>query len=159
MNTFVFHFFFSHKLLVHINENLTIISQYAEGNHYNAANGELLRFGNATCFYFQCDSSFVTKWLTNKFQNKFPEGLAWFLKFRNKILTNNLSCNFFFDVLFIHLLIFIYLFLFIYLFFLESSPELSFWRTREVAHITSKFEKLWRNSPIMQEISLDTNEI
>ena len=27
-----------------------IIPQYAEGNHCNAANGELLRFGDAACF-------------------------------------------------------------------------------------------------------------
>ena len=40
--------------------------QYSEGNHYNAVNGELLRFGNATCFYFQIDSSFVTKLLTKQ---------------------------------------------------------------------------------------------
>ena len=39
---------------------ITIIAQYAEGNHYNAVNREL-RFGNATCFYFQSDSSFATK--------------------------------------------------------------------------------------------------
>ena len=39
----------------------TIIPQYTEGNHYNAVNGELLFFGNAICFYFQSDSSFVTK--------------------------------------------------------------------------------------------------
>ena len=45
---------------------MTIITQHAEGNHYNAVNGELLRFGNATCFYFQIDSSFVTKLLTKQ---------------------------------------------------------------------------------------------
>ena len=39
---------------------VTIIPQYAEGNYYNAVNGELLGFGDATCFYFQSDSSFVT---------------------------------------------------------------------------------------------------
>ena len=38
-----------------------IILQYAEGKHYNAVNGELLCFGSATCFYFQNDSSFITK--------------------------------------------------------------------------------------------------
>ena len=40
---------------------MTIIPQYTEGNHYNAVNGEILRFGNASFFYFQGDSSFVTK--------------------------------------------------------------------------------------------------
>ena len=32
---------------------ITIISQYEEGNHYNAANGELLCFGNAASLHFQ----------------------------------------------------------------------------------------------------------
>ena len=40
---------------------MTIMPQYAEGNHYYAANGELLRFGNTVYFYFQSDSFFVTK--------------------------------------------------------------------------------------------------
>ena len=37
---------------------ITITPQYAEGNHCNAINVELLRYGNATCFCFQ---SFVFK--------------------------------------------------------------------------------------------------
>ena len=45
---------------------MTTIPQYAEGNHHNALSGELLCFGNATCFYFQIDSSFVTKLLTKQ---------------------------------------------------------------------------------------------
>ena len=40
---------------------ITVIRQHAEGNHYNAVNGKFLCFGNAACFYFQSDSSFVTK--------------------------------------------------------------------------------------------------
>ena len=43
---------------------MTIILQYPEENINSAVNGELLRFGNATCFYLQSDSSFVTKSLT-----------------------------------------------------------------------------------------------
>ena len=35
--------------------------QCAEGNHYIAIKGELLHFGDATCFCFQSDSSFVSK--------------------------------------------------------------------------------------------------
>ena len=40
---------------------VTVIPQYAEGNHYNAVNGEPLRFGDAIRFCFQSNSSFVTK--------------------------------------------------------------------------------------------------
>ena len=40
---------------------VTTIPQYVEGNHLYAVNRELLRFDNATYFYFQIDSSFVTK--------------------------------------------------------------------------------------------------
>ena len=42
---------------------IKIITQYAERNHYSASavNGELLRFGNAACFYFRSDISFATK--------------------------------------------------------------------------------------------------
>ena len=34
---------------------MTVIPPYAEGNHCNAVNAELLRFGNLTRFYFQGD--------------------------------------------------------------------------------------------------------
>ena len=40
--------------------NITIIPHYEEGNHCNAVSEEFLGFGNATCFYLQSDSSFVT---------------------------------------------------------------------------------------------------
>ena len=40
---------------------ITIIPQYAEGNHYNAIKGELFCFGDATCFCFLSDSSFASK--------------------------------------------------------------------------------------------------
>ena len=42
------------------NRSNIIIPYYTEGNHCNAVNEEFLRFGNATCFYLQSDSSFVT---------------------------------------------------------------------------------------------------
>ena len=35
--------------------------QCAEGNHYIAIKEELLHFGDARCFCFQSDSSFVSK--------------------------------------------------------------------------------------------------
>ena len=40
---------------------MTTITQCTEGTHYNVVNGELPRFGNATSFDFQRDSSFATK--------------------------------------------------------------------------------------------------
>ena len=40
---------------------ITIIPQYAEGKHYKAVDGKPLCIGDAICFYFQSDSSTVSK--------------------------------------------------------------------------------------------------
>ena len=72
---------------------LTIRPQYAEGNHYNAVNGELLRFGDGTCFYFQS----VSKQLRGRLYGEFQPGLRFKHLFsarvENIVAKKNLNIN------------------------------------------------------------------
>ena len=53
---------------------MAIIPQYTQGNHYNAFNGKLHRFGNATCFIFRVIVPLLPSDEQNKiFHNKFDK--------------------------------------------------------------------------------------